>query len=187
MQPIVCVLAGGARTAILARCANNLPSLSASPPHDHSIAVVTAADLNDLLGLMRAYCDFYRAAPSDAALLSLARALLADNEHEGVQLMARDGDGAPAGFATVYWSWSTTAAWRIGTMNDLYVTPAARGQRLGDRLIAACLERCRERGAAALEWQTAPENLRAQTVYDRVGAIRETWIDYSLPVPAADA
>jgi len=167
--------------------ANRLPSLSTAQSHGHSIAVVTAADLDDLLALMRAYCDFYRATPSDAALLALARALLADGEHEGLQLIARDGDSAPVGFATIFWSWSTTAAMRIGTMNDLYVVPGARGQRLADHLIAACLERCRERGAGALEWQTAPENLRAQAVYDRVGATRETWLDYTLAVPAMGA
>lgn len=132
---------------------------------------------------MRAYCDFYRATPSDAALLALARALLADSEHEGLQLIARDGISAPVGFATIFWTWTTTGARRIGTMNDLYVVPEARGQGLADLLIAACLERCTERGAGALEWQTAPENLRAQAVYARVGAKRETWVDYSLSVP----
>jgi GNAT superfamily N-acetyltransferase len=157
--------------------------LNASPSSGHSIAAVTAADLDDLLTLMRAYCDFYRATPSDAALLALARALLADSEHEGLQLIARDGISAPVGFATIFWTWTTTGARRIGTMNDLYVVPEARGQGLADLLIAACLERCTERGAGALEWQTAPENLRAQAVYARVGAKRETWVDYSLSVP----
>jgi GNAT superfamily N-acetyltransferase len=159
--------------------------LSASPPADHSITIVGAADLHDLLGLMRAYCEFYRATPSDEALLALSRALLADSEHEGLQLIAREESSAAVGFATIFWTWTTTGARRIGTMNDLYVTPAARGQGLADRLIGVCLEHCRVRGAAALEWQTAPDNLRAQAVYDRVGAVRSTWVDYTLAVPAA--
>ena len=29
-------------------------------------------------------------------------------------------------------------------------------------------------------WQTAPDNLAAQAVYDHLGATRETWIDYWL-------
>jgi ribosomal protein S18 acetylase RimI-like enzyme len=168
-----------------ARRANSICTLSASPSEDHSITVVSAADLHDLLGLMRAYCDFYRATPSDAALLALSRALLADREREGLQLIARDESSTAVGFATIFWTWTTTGAGRIGTMNDLYVAPAARGQGLADRLIGACLEHCRERGAGALEWQTAPENLRAQAVYDRVGATRSTWVDYSLAVPGA--
>jgi GNAT superfamily N-acetyltransferase len=146
-----------------------------------SIATVTEADLADLLPLMRAYCDFYESDPSDEALLAMSRVLIADPQREGVQLIARDDDGAAIGFATVFWTWSTNAGARIGTMNDLYVAPAGRGRGLADALIRACLERCRERGAVRLEWQTALDNHRAQAVYERVGGKRDQWLDYSLP------
>lgn len=145
------------------------------------IAVVTEADLPELLPLVRAYCDFYGVSPADEELLALSRALIADPEHDGVQLLARDDGGAAIGFATVFWSWSTLTASRIGVMNDLFVAPAARGGGTAQALIAACLERCREHGASELTWQTARDNLRAQTVYERVGGRREEWIDYSLP------
>jgi GNAT superfamily N-acetyltransferase len=151
----------------------------------HTIARVGKADLADLLPLLRAYCDFYETAPGDAELLALSRALIADPEREGVQLIARtDATGEAVGFATVFWSWSTTRAARIGVMNDLFVAPQARGAGLADALIAACVQRCAERGAVHLEWQTAPDNRRAQAVYDRVGAKREQWVDYSLDTPA---
>jgi GNAT superfamily N-acetyltransferase len=146
-----------------------------------AITPVTEGDLAELLPLMRAYCDFYAVSPPDDALLAMSRSLIADHEREGIQLLAREGDGEAVGFATIFWSWSTTAAARIGTMNDLYVVPAARGAGLAEALIAACLERCRERGAVRLEWQTALDNLRAQAVYDRVGGERAQWLDYSLP------
>jgi GNAT superfamily N-acetyltransferase len=146
-----------------------------------TIATVTEADLPELLPLMRGYCDFYEVEPTDDALLAMSRTLIADPEREGVQLMARDGAGAAVGFATIFWTWSTSAAARIGTMNDLYVAPAGRGAGVADELIRTCLDRCRERGAVRLEWQTALDNLRAQAVYERVGAGREQWLDYSLP------
>jgi GNAT superfamily N-acetyltransferase len=145
------------------------------------IAAVTEADLPELLPLMRGYCDFYEVAPSDDALMTLARALIADPEHEGVQLIARDDDGAAIGFATVFWTWATTSAARLGVMNDLFVAEHARGGGAADALIAACVDRCRERGATELAWQTAHTNLRAQAVYERVGGKRdERWLDYSL-------
>ena len=146
-----------------------------------SIARATAADLDELLVLMRAYCDFYAVSPSDAELLGLSRALLDDPEQEGVQLLARDPEGRPVGFATLYWTWSTTDACRIGIMNDLFVAEAARGRGLAEELIEACRAECVRRGAGRLTWQTAPDNLRAQAVYDRVGGHREQWIDYWLP------
>jgi GNAT superfamily N-acetyltransferase len=144
----------------------------------HSIEVVGVVDLPDLLPLMRAYCAFYNEAPSDGALLELSRALIADPLREGTQLIARDSLGAAAGFATVFWSWDTTEASRIGIMNDLFVVADARGLGLADRLIDACAQCCVERSASRLEWQTGPDNLRAQSVYERVGALREPWLTY---------
>jgi GNAT superfamily N-acetyltransferase len=139
-------------------------------------------DLAELLPLLRAYCDFYEVSPPDEALLALSRALLADPRREGVQLLARDGGGRAIGFATVYWSWATTSAERIGVMNDLFVTPEGRGTGVAEALIEACRTECEARGAGKLTWQTAPDNERAMKVYDRVGATREQWVDYWLPV-----
>jgi GNAT superfamily N-acetyltransferase len=138
--------------------------------------------LDELLPLLRGYCDFYAVTPSDEELLTLARALLADPRREGVQLLARDDEGRAIGFATVFWSWATTSAERIGVMNDLFVAPEGRGSGAAEALIEACRAECAEHGAGKLTWQTAPDNVRAQKVYDRVGASREQWLDYWLPV-----
>jgi GNAT superfamily N-acetyltransferase len=148
------------------------------------IEVVGEAQLDELLPLVRGYCDFYEVSPTDDALLALSRALIADPEREGVQVLARDDAGRAVGFATIFWTWSTSSAARIGTMNDLFVAAEARGTGAAEALIAACLERCRERGAVRLEWQTALDNHRAQALYDRVGGRSERWLDYSLPVEA---
>jgi GNAT superfamily N-acetyltransferase len=147
------------------------------------ITVVGPVDLPELLPLLRAYCDFYQVSPSDRALVELSRALLADPRREGLQLLARDESGRAVGFATLYWTWQTLSAGRVGVMNDLYVAAEARGTGVAGALIAACLERCREHGATELVWQTARDNARAQAVYDRIGATRDDrWLDYSLPV-----
>jgi GNAT superfamily N-acetyltransferase len=146
-----------------------------------SISIVGRDDFADLLPLVRAYCDFYEVNPPDASLLELFDALCRDPERDGVQLIARGDGGQPLGFATVYWTWSTTQAARIGVMNDLFVAPAARGSGLAEQLIEACRERCRAHGAKTLAWQTAPDNERAQRLYDRIGGEREQWVDYSLP------
>lgn len=143
---------------------------------------VGEAELGDLLPLVRAYCDFYAASPSDEELRSLSRALIADPEREGVQLLARDAEGRAVGFATIFWSWATTSAERIGVMNDLFVAPEARGSGAAEALIEACRVECAAHGAGKLTWQTATDNDRAMKVYDRVGATRESWVDYWLPV-----
>src|SRR5215210_6318188 len=145
------------------------------------IAEVGEGDLADLLPLMVGYCDFYGSAPGADSLLALSRTLLQDPEGHGLQLIARPRERGPAvGFATLYWTWSTLRAARVAVMNDLFVAPDARGTGTGAALIEACRERCRERGMSRLEWRTAPTNLPAQRLYDRVGAQRSEWIDYGL-------
>jgi GNAT superfamily N-acetyltransferase len=62
----------------------------------------------------------------------------------------------------------------------VFVAPDARGGGVADALIAGCREQAAARGAVWLGWQTAPDNLRAQRVYERVGAERAQWIDYGL-------
>jgi RimJ/RimL family protein N-acetyltransferase len=145
-------------------------------------ARVTTQDLPELLPLVRAYCDFYEVAPADDALLAVSRALISDPDRDGVQVIARNDDRNAIGFATVYWSWNTLIATRVGIMHDLFVVPYARGTGAAELLIGACVDECRKHGATTLGWQTAPDNTRAQRVYDRVGATREEWVDYWLSV-----
>lgn len=154
---------------------------------DFAIARAGEADLPDLLVLMRQYCAFYEetagiAQTTDAALEELSRALMADPDREGVQLLARrTGDGKAIGFATVYWTWSTLSASRKGVMNDLFVAPEGRGSGAAEALILACRDTVAAHGGSSLSWQTALDNDRAQALYDRVGGERSQWVDYSLP------
>ncbi len=145
------------------------------------ITRVGVADLDELIPLMRGYCDFYEVAPSDGALRALARALIEHPDTSGVQLIARE-DGEALGFATIFWSYSTLSARAIGVMNDLYVAPQARGRGLGAELIRACEAECAARGIEILEWETAPSNARAQSVYERFDAARSEWLAYTLAV-----
>jgi GNAT superfamily N-acetyltransferase len=145
------------------------------------IETVGTADVPELMPMLRAYCDFYRVDPSDERLGALATVLI-DNPAEGLQLIARDtrDKGTPLGFATIYWTWQTLYAARVGVLNDLFVTPASRGTGTGRALIERCLELCRERGAEKLVWETAPDNTTAQRLYDGIGAEKSTWLTYEL-------
>ena len=144
-----------------------------------TIDIVGAADVPDLLPMLRAYCDFYRVDPPDEKLAALVSALIG-NPSEGLQLIARDSDGTPLGFATVYWTWQTLYAARVGVLNDLFVVSASRGSGAGRALIERCRELCRERGADKLVWETALDNTTAQRLYDGIGAEKSTWHTYEL-------
>ena len=144
-----------------------------------TITTAGPADVSELMPMLRAYCDFYRVGPSDERLSALVSALI-DDPSEGVQLIARDTDGTPLGFATIYWTWQTLYAARVGVLNDLFVVPASRGTGAGRALIERCRELCRERGAEKLVWETALDNTTAQRLYDGIGAEKSTWHTYEL-------
>jgi GNAT superfamily N-acetyltransferase len=140
----------------------------------------TEADLDALLPLMRGYCDFYGASPADGGLAEMARALIAAPTAEGMLLVARDEGGTPIGFAAVGWKWSSLRGARVAIMEDLFVDPGARRSGAGQALIEGCAERARTHGAPAMLWETALDNKRAHSVYERVGANGETWLEYEL-------
>jgi ribosomal protein S18 acetylase RimI-like enzyme len=89
--------------------------------------------------------------------------------------------GRLVAFATLYCFFSSTKAADSVLMNDLYVQEDVRGMGVGRALIAIALDQARQRGASHLEWFTAPDNVRAQRLYDSVpGATRSTWYAYEI-------
>jgi GNAT superfamily N-acetyltransferase len=136
-------------------------------------------EAEDLLPLLRAYCEFYGADPPDEGLLTMARSL-ATKPEQGAVFVARDADGKAIGVATLDWKWSSTRGSQVGYLEDLFVDTTSRGGGVADALIGACAQRCREKGVPALLWQTATDNHRAQKVYERVGANGSTWLEYEL-------
>jgi GNAT superfamily N-acetyltransferase len=138
----------------------------------------TVDELGELLPLMRAYCDFYESSPTDEGVMTMARTLITDPS-QGMVFIARQ-DGRAIGFATLDWKWSMLKGARIGYLEDLFVDPTARGRGTADALIQACANRCRELDMPAMEWLTAPDNRRAQKVYNRTGAESDTYVEYDL-------
>lgn len=52
---------------------------------------------------------------------------------------------------------------------------------MGAALIEACRQLAAGRGMQWLAWETAPDNVTAQRLYDGLGAHRDTWYAYRLP------
>ncbi|MEA2373951.1 MAG: hypothetical protein QOD53_414 [Thermoleophilaceae bacterium] len=67
-------------------------------------------------------------------------------------------------------------------LNDLFVTPQARGSGAGRALIDHAAGVARQRGSSKLTWSTALDNRVAQGLYERTGAERSAWFDYELDV-----
>jgi GNAT superfamily N-acetyltransferase len=149
-------------------------------PADLRIEPIEAGQMDELLPLIAAYQSFYKVKEiDDERNRAFFSRFLAPSE-DGM-LLGGSRDGELLGYACLYWHFTSLVPAETVLMNDLYVDPAARGQGVGRALIEASADVARERGADHLEWATAPDNKRAQRLYDSTGAERSSWIEYELP------
>jgi GNAT superfamily N-acetyltransferase len=141
---------------------------------EHSIGVrkATIADLDRLAPLFDAYRQFYRK-PSD---LELARRFLLHRfqHNESIIFLAERPDGPAVGFTQLYPSFSSASAARILILNDLFVHPDARRQRVGSLLLAAAGNYGQTIGAVRLTLSTEVTNHAAQALYEAEGWKRQT-------------
>ena len=79
-------------------------------------------------------------------------------------------DGAAAGFAVFFHNFSTWTGRRGIWLDDLYVTPDARGAGVGKALIAHVAGIAVDRGCARFEWWVLDWNASAIGFYDSIGA-----------------
>jgi GNAT superfamily N-acetyltransferase len=86
------------------------------------------------------------------------------------------------GFAACGWKWSSLRGARIVVLEDLFVAEQSRARGHADALIEATAAVARRNGAPAVTWLTAPDNHRAQAVYNRVGGSAASFLEYELEV-----
>jgi GNAT superfamily N-acetyltransferase len=148
-------------------------------PDQLEIAPIALSEYGELLPLIAAYQRFYEVEDIDEERNHRFFRRFIGPSDAGLLLGARSG-GNLVGYACLYWHFSSTLARETVLMNDLFVVAERRGEGVGRALIEASLGVAHERGAAELEWQTAPDNHTAQRLYDSTGAARSTWLTYEL-------
>lgn len=85
-------------------------------------------------------------------------------------------DGEPVGFALFFHNFSTWTGRRGLYLEDLYVTPAARGRGVGRALLEHLARIALERGCARFEWSVLDWNADAIAFYRALGAVgMEEW------------
>ena len=140
-------------------------------PPDLSVRQATIGDLNLLVPLFDAYRQFYRL-PGD---VDGARRFLLErfSHNESVIFLAFNG-AAAIGFTQLYPSFSSASMGRILVLNDLYVSPEARGLGAGAALLDAAAGYGRAVGAVRLALSTEVTNATAQSLYEKLGWKRDT-------------
>jgi ribosomal protein S18 acetylase RimI-like enzyme len=136
-------------------------------------------ELESLVELVQAHVrDYYgRPEPSAERVRALLGTLL--HEKEGVVLVAEE-QGNLAGFAVLYFTFSTEQVDKIAVLNDIHVVKELRRTGAGSALFDACGAFAKENGFAYLTWQVTKENQQAQAFFERMGATRQDWVSYSI-------
>ena len=89
---------------------------------------------------------------------------------------AATGHAEPLGFALYFNTYSTWVGHHGIRLEDLYVTPAHRGQGIGKALLARLARIALEEGCTRLEWDVLTWNEPAIAVYRRLGATtKDEW------------
>lgn len=142
------------------------------------IEVVNANNLDELLPLIRQYQAFYQVAEISDSKNRDFFAQFGEQNPSGCQFLDRQ-DSTVVGFATVFFSYSSTLAAKVAVLNDLFTVPQRRGNGVGRRLIEHCRAFAADQGAIRLQWLTAPQNETAMKLYDSLDAAKSSWNFYA--------
>ena len=140
-----------------------------TPPLGVTIRKAEPADVPRILELIKELADYERSPDEVTATASeLSAALFA--EQPAVFAHVAELDDTVVGFALWFVNFSTWLGKHGIYLEDLYVTPAARGRGVGKALLSELAATCVRRGYGRLEWWVLDWNEPAIGFYRSIGA-----------------
>ena len=134
------------------------------------IRPATANDLDDVLRLIQELADFEHLPGPDADAAARLRAQFGE-PHPPFQLTVVDVGERVEGYACTFMNYSTFRVERGLYLEDLFVDPAHRSRGIGEALLRHLAKLAKELGCARFEWSVLDWNVRAQSFYQRLGAV----------------
>jgi GNAT superfamily N-acetyltransferase len=158
----------------------NGPRSAAESRADVVIREAVAADVPLLLALIRELASFEKLSHEVVATESdLAESLF--GARPCAEALIAEVDGAPAGFALFFQSFSTFLARPGLYLEDLYVRPPARRRGVGKALLVRLARLAVERRCGRFEWAVLNWNAAAIAFYRSLGAVpMSAWTVYRL-------
>jgi ribosomal protein S18 acetylase RimI-like enzyme len=135
------------------------------------------ADKNQILKLLRDYCQEIGDPLSDEHLLAGLTPLLQANT-QGVVLVAEDKE--IFGYSILTWGWGIESGGQEALIDEMFISAERRNQGVGEALIRASLERAKHQGVKVVFLETEKDNPRSRDLYTRVGFLEESSIWMSI-------
>ena len=127
--------------------------------------------------LYKGYADYYKVEMNDKILQTIW-SWLHDKSHD-VEGLVYEVEDKIIGLAHYRRMPSPLRGQYIGFLDDLFVDPKYRGQKIGEKLINQMKEISISRGWNLVRWITRNDNTKAKSLYDRVSE-KTTWDVYEL-------
>jgi GNAT superfamily N-acetyltransferase len=139
-------------------------------PHPVLVRPLLESDLRAWLPLWDGYNAFYgrqneTALPPEVTQTTWQRFF---DPEEPVFALVAEQEGALVGLAHYLFHRSTTRIALTCYLQDLFTTPAGRGQGIGRALIHGVYEQARLAGIQRVYWQTHETNAAGRMLYDKV-------------------
>jgi GNAT superfamily N-acetyltransferase len=134
-----------------------------------SIRPAAASDVPTIMGFVRELAEFEKAPDEVTSNESIMHEALFGARPAAEALIA-ERDGVPVGMAVFYHNFSTWTGVRGIWLDDLYVTPQARGSGAGKALLKHLARIAVDRGCARFEWWVLDWNAPAIAFYESIGA-----------------
>ncbi|TXC72030.1 GNAT family N-acetyltransferase [Sphingomonas ginsenosidivorax] len=139
------------------------------------IRSATPADVPTILRFVRELAAFEREPDAVEATEPMLADALFGAQPAAEAVIAETAEGA-VGFALFFHNFSTWKGRRGLYLEDLYVTPEARGQGVGAALLRHLAGLALDRGCARFEWSVLDWNEGAIRFYRALGAVgQEAW------------
>ena len=146
----------------------------------NTVRKIEPADRNGWEKLYYGYAEFYQV-PMNTQILDTVWAWIHDDTNPFFGLIAVDEQGQALGMMHCRQMPSPLRGAQVGFLDDLFVSPAARGQGVVEMLYAALNELGREQGWPFIRWITAEDNARARAVYDKLSD-KTHWVTYQMAI-----
>jgi len=146
-----------------------------------------AADAPTILRFIRELAIYENAEHEVKATVESIRASIFGKDSVTSALIC-EREGQPIGFAVWFLSYSTWLSRNGLYLEDLYVTPDARGSGAGKALLKRLAAIAVEKGCGRFEWSVLDWNEPAIRVYQAIGAeAQDEWVRYRLSGEALKA
>lgn len=135
------------------------------------IRPATPGDIAQILHFVRELAEYEREPDAVVATEAMLHAALFGDRPAAEAVIAEDDAGTPLGFALFFQNFSTWTGLPGMYLEDLYVTPAARGAGVGKALLQYLAGIAVDRGYGRFEWAVLDWNQPAIDFYRAMGAI----------------